>query len=231
MSLCPSCGLENQDGASFCSHCGTALSVQGQTIQVGALDKPVAEHPGPAPRTAPAVDTADEKVLWEGYPSFRTAMPVIILEIIIYVIVAVVLHLVVAPGTAAGPEVALGLTLAQLIALAVFLAVLLGTFLRYFIRLRSTRYKLTSQRIFVEEGIFSKRTDEIELEKYRDIFVNQTFKDRIMGCGDVKVVTGDVTNPTVDIVDVVDPMGKKELIRAAARERQKAIGIVRREDL
>jgi uncharacterized membrane protein YdbT with pleckstrin-like domain len=224
MSLCPSCGLDNPENASFCSHCGTALNMQGKTVQVGATNKPVAEHPvvDRAPKT---VDTADERTLWEEYPSFRTAIPVLIIEVLLFVAALVAVSVVAAPSA-----VIAGIGL-QFIVVAVFLVVLLITFFRYFLRLRSTKYKLTSQRIFVTRGILNKRIDEIELEKYRDIFVSQAFLDRIMGCGDIKVVTGDVTNPTVDIQDVTDPMSKKELIRSAARERQKAIGIVRREDL
>jgi uncharacterized membrane protein YdbT with pleckstrin-like domain len=128
----------------------------------------------------------------------------------------------------------LHLGLAPVVELTVCIAVVLvvlAMLIRYYVRLHSISYRLSTQRLFITYGLFNKRTDEIELEKYKDIFVNQDFWDKMVGCGDIEVVTADVTNPTVKIIDVVDPIAKKETIRAAARERKSALGITRREEI
>lgn len=214
MVKCSHCGLELPDDSLFCNHCGTSLN--GQTASL-ATAKP--DEPSVAKRGVPADASSEEQVLWEAYPSFRTTIPVLI---VILVAGAIAVGLLVAFQA---PQwswlTALGLTAALLAFFALWA----------WIRLRGTRYRLTSQRIFVQHGLFSIQTDEVELEHYRDIALRQGFWNRIMGCGDVEVFTGDESTPVVKIADVCDPVASKELIRSAARERKRQLGILRREEL
>ncbi len=208
---CEKCGLENPEKNSFCSHCGTPLSLQGATIAATAdIDDKAA---APQPQSAPL---APEERLWESYPSLWTSAPPLIVILVVYLVAALALW-----GNGAGQWVAFGV--------AAGLALLL--FLRYLVLLRSIHYRLTTQRFFIERGIFSRRTDELELEKYKDVFVSQDFLDRLVACGDVEIVTGDLTSPQIRIVDVRDPVGVKETIRQAARARQAALGMIRREEV
>jgi uncharacterized membrane protein YdbT with pleckstrin-like domain len=218
---CEKCGLDVADKSSFCSHCGAAVSEQGRMQQMATTNEPTPQPMRLTPR-APLEPQA-EKVLWQEYPSFRTAFPILAVVALVAIIGWILLLTVPALR-----EAGRGWTFPWLIVSFALLAVIA---MYYFIRLRSTRYRLTSQRIFIEHGLLNKRTDEVELEKYKDVFVNQDFWDRIVGCGDIRVITGDVTNQTVEIIDVIDPLTKKELIRSAARDRQSALGIIRREDL
>lgn len=226
--ICPNCGLDVAEDANFCGRCGKPITAQGRANAV--RDEGVG-------RSAPASAVADstpsnyvfsgppdqtaEKILWDEYPSMRTAIPGIVLSILVGVVIVVGLQLV--PFT--------GNHVAQWVITGIVVALVIGNILRYWIRLHSIKYRLSSQRMFVTHGLVNKRTDEVELEKYKDIFVNQDFWDNIVGCGDIELVTSDVTNPTIRIIDVVDPIGKKETIRAAARERKSVLGITRREDL
>jgi uncharacterized membrane protein YdbT with pleckstrin-like domain len=207
------------------------------TLATGAPAAAVTSPPDPgagaaytAESTAAAVlATGSEAVIWDEYPSQRTIFPRVIAVLVLFVIAFVLLRLPLLPATARpnwnGRDV-LSWGVVLLGAL-----IILAMLLRNLIRLRSIRYRLSTQRIFIEYGIFNKRTDEIELEKYKDVFVNQDFWDKIVGCGDIQVITGDVTNPTVNILDVIDPIGKKESIRKAARERQAMLGLRLREQM
>ncbi len=224
---CPKCGLDIPDNSNFCKHCGSALTVQGRTHEpmVSGETPPSGSN---VPGAAAVLSTGPEKILWEEYPSMRTLAPALILWALLFIAVFLIYELLL-PETAHlmnGPT-----DIGTQIILGLGAIVLLGSMVRHFVRLRSTHYRLTNERMFITEGIFSKRTEEVELEKYKDIFVNQDFWDKVVGCGDIQVVTSDVTNPTVNIVDVVDPLGKKELIRRCARERQLALGMTRREEL
>lgn len=225
---CPKCGLEIPDNSNFCKHCGEALTVQGHT----STGRMVAGETPPAGTNfvtpAAPLSTGPEKTLWEEYPSMRTLFPALALWILLFVILLLVYTMFL---PAESRFMNAGTDVGMLIILGVGLLVVIGSLLRHFVRLRSTHYRLTNERMFVTHGIFSKRTEEVELEKYKDIFVNQDFWDKVVGCGDIQVVTSDVTNPTVNIIDVVDPIGKKELIRRCARERQLALGMTRREEL
>lgn len=217
---CPSCGLDAPDSANFCNHCGSPLSIQGVVTGGGAPTKPgddIAANyiMGSLPDQGKEVD------IWAENPSMRTVIPGAVSWILGGI--AVIIMLQVIPGKPGG-------TLEWIIIGAVVLIVLF-MLAKYYIRLHSIHYRLTSQRIFITHGLVNKRTDEVELEKYKDVFVNQDFWDKIVGCGDIEVVTGDLTNPTIKIIDVIDPVGKKESIRSAARERKSGLGITRREEL
>ncbi len=170
---------------------------------------------------APPPDQTAERVLWDEYPSMRTALPGIALWVLLGLGAIISLRFVTVPGGG----------IIELVIMAVVAVVVLGVLARYYIRYHSTKYRLSNQRIFITHGLLNKRTDEVELEKYKDIYVNQDFWDKIVGCGDIEVITGDVTNPTIKITDIHDPVNKKETIRAAARERKSLLGITRREEL
>ncbi len=224
---CSQCGLENPDQGNFCLHCGQPLNAQGQVINTNTPAAVVVKPEDNAVRLTPE-DEMTETVHFNEHPSMRTALPSMLLIGILGIGAILLLGLL---ERKPGEPLYLGLPILQAIALAVTVVLLIGVWLNYFIRTHSTGYKLTSQRIFLATGLLNKRTDEIELEKYKDVIVHQSFMNKMMGCGDVKIVTGDSTDPTVDMIDVIDPIGKKELIRSAARQRKSDLGINRREEL
>ncbi|HEV7767168.1 MAG TPA: PH domain-containing protein [Thermoanaerobaculia bacterium] len=94
---------------------------------------------------------------------------------------------------------------AQLIALAVA-----------WIRLRSTMYRVTNQRVLVEQGVFSKTVDEIDLRYVDDSTFTQTFFDRILGIGSVTLMSSDTNTPRYVLRSIKDPRGVREMIRAEA---------------
>lgn len=225
--ICPNCGLEISDTANFCNHCGKPVSAQGRASTTGATSA----TPGVSAETERDIsanyvlssppDETPERVLWDEFPSMRTAISGIVISILIGAALIIALQFL--PIFAS--------QVAQLAITAIIVVIVVVDILRHYIRLHSIRYRLSTQRIFITHGLINKRTDEVELEKYKDIFVNRDFWDNIVGCGDIEVVTSDSTNPTIRIIDVVDPIGKKESIRAAARERKSVLGITRREEL
>lgn len=228
--ICPNCGLDAPNEANFCPRCGKPISPQGEA---NAPEDPrkdsLTTPPGTGSARTPTgnyvfsgpPDEADEVVFWDEYPSMRTAIPGIVISVLIGTTIIIALQVI--PFSGSG--------IIQIVISAIVLLLVLGDILRHWIRLHSIKYRLTSQRLFVTHGLINKRTDEVELEKYKDIFVNQDFWDNIVGCGDIEVVTSDVSHPTIRIIDVVDPIGKKESIRTAARQRKSILGIARREDL
>jgi uncharacterized membrane protein YdbT with pleckstrin-like domain len=61
--------------------------------------------------------------------------------------------------------------------------------------LRCTRYEVTSERVFFSQGVFSRRTDCLELYRVRDIRIVEPFLLRIVGRGSVVMDTSDRTTP------------------------------------
>ena len=81
----------------------------------------------------------------------------------------------------------------------------------------STFYILTNQRLRILSGRLSKKEEEIELIRIKDIRVKQGLMDRAKGIGDVEVVSADETTPNLVLKDIKDPVGVKETIRNAVR--------------
>lgn len=56
---------------------------------------------------------------------------------------------------------------------------------------RCQRYEVTSERVKITTGLLSRQTNEIELYRVRDYSVVEPFWLRLVGCGDVVLLTAD----------------------------------------
>ena len=94
----------------------------------------------------------------------------------------------------------------------------------------TNRYKLTNERLVIEQGFIGRRTEEIDLYRVNDVAVKQNPAERIVGLGDVRIVTTDATSPERRLHNLRDPDRVKDLIREAARaERQRRRVLLRDE--
>ncbi len=93
-----------------------------------------------------------------------------------------------------------------------------------FIRVFSTRYRLTTQRLFIERGILSQTVDQTELVRVDDVRVHKPFLDRLFGVGSVGVVSTDATDREIAVEGIAGPDRVAELIRTRMRTlRQKSV--------
>lgn len=67
---------------------------------------------------------------------------------------------------------------------------------------RSATYTLTSERLRTERGVLSKKRDELELYRVRDIETRQTIWQRLVGVGSVVLLTSDRSDPTLTMPSV-----------------------------
>jgi membrane protein YdbS with pleckstrin-like domain len=94
------------------------------------------------------------------------------------------------------------------------------------VHMLGTRYRLTSQRLFIDRGILSRTTDQIELIRVDDVRIRQRFLDRLFGVGSVDVLSTDVSDAKSAIVGITNPDAVAEHIRAHMRKlRQKSLYI------
>lgn len=89
-------------------------------------------------------------------------------------------------------------------------------FLFALMRLQSTLYTVTNQRILFEQGILSKSLSEIDLRSLDDTQFFQSFTDRILGIGNVTLVSSDKALPVTMLRGVHDPRNLREIIRSRA---------------
>ncbi|NGZ73821.1 PH domain-containing protein [Saccharibacillus alkalitolerans] len=107
----------------------------------------------------------------------------------------------------------------------------LGDQIRTGLLMNNVRYKITSQRLIVTTGLVGKKTEEIELVRVKDISLEKTVMDRMMGVGTILVHSSDPTAPEVRLEDVKEAEKVKDLLRAAVREEKERYGTRYREDL
>lgn len=67
--------------------------------------------------------------------------------------------------------------------------------LKGIVRLNTTTYTITSQRIMVKTGLIGKNVEEIELLRVRDLSVAQSIMDRMLGIGTLTVFSDDASAP------------------------------------
>ena len=64
-----------------------------------------------------------------------------------------------------------------------------------YLQTRSKVYELTSERLKITQGVFSKATSTVELYRVKDIEVRQPFIYRLLGVENLHVTTSDVSSP------------------------------------
>lgn len=192
---CPDCGRDVSTLAPVCPHCGRPSPA------------------GNAPVAAPT-EPAREESLWQGSPSATLLVP----QIAALVAVAIGLPLFVQFFSSTMPDAdrAAAMTRFGWIATAIIVAMQLFALGIGWIRLRSTKYTVTNQRVLIEAGVFSKTVDEIDLRLVADSQFLQSFAQRLLGIGNVILMSSDANTPRYVLRSVRDPRGVREIVRAAA---------------
>lgn len=157
---------------------------------------------------------AEEETLWRGTPSPRVlighAAGLLLMLIAILLLVRVAASFTAdlagkSTIVSAGWWIAAALVVVQLIRLGLAL-----------LRIRSTIYTITNQRIIVETGLLSKAVSEIDLRTIDDTQFFQSPMHRLAGIGDVTLVSADRATPTFVLHNVPDPRAMREMIRSHA---------------
>lgn len=88
----------------------------------------------------------------------------------------------------------------------------------------TTIYKVTDQRVMRRTGVFSIHWDEIELARILDYEVSQPFYLRVLGLGNLTVVSSDKSTPRLRILAQPHVRELRDGIRELVLDRQKALG-------
>jgi uncharacterized membrane protein YdbT with pleckstrin-like domain len=92
-----------------------------------------------------------------------------------------------------------------------------------YLDIKSINYFISTSRIKITKGIFSKHIKEIELYRIQDTSAFQSFFSRIIGKGSIFIVSGDKTEPRIEISSVPNHEELREKLRnAVLAARQKA---------
>jgi membrane protein YdbS with pleckstrin-like domain len=134
---------------------------------------------------------ADKGEIWNGRPSFKTLLG----QWALYVVVVVALLILALAVLPAPRENSFwDVVLDWFLWLVVLLPLLWLGFRTLYLRW-SVRYRLTSQRLFIDRGILSRTTDQLELIRVDDISVRRSIIDRMVGLGNVIIRSTDASDP------------------------------------
>src|SRR5215467_7995743 len=201
---CPECGKPMSTQAPSCPQCG--YSPQVAPVRFAAVGEG-----GPAER-APR----QESVIWEGRPSLKLLM-VQVLRTLIVATAAIVAAILVHPLAVSffedlsagkhgrGPRDGSPATLILMVIVGSYLVIRVIVLSTSVMRLRSTRYRLTNQRLVVEQGILSRTLDEVDLRTVDDSGFSQSPLERMQGIGTVWIVASDRSNPRLALRGISDP--------------------------
>ena len=81
-----------------------------------------------------------------------------------------------------------------------------------------TRYALSEDRLFRSVGFLNIKDEEVILYRIRDIDTSRTLFQRIFGVGTVLVMSSDKSTPTLELKNIKDPVGVKELLHKQVEE-------------
>lgn len=85
---------------------------------------------------------------------------------------------------------------------------------------RNHRYKITTERIFYTTGIFSKKTEALELYRVRDVDMYEPFWQRLFKLGNVALTTSDKTSMNFLLKAVPNPGELMNNIRKNVEQRR-----------
>ncbi|MFN0207467.1 MAG: PH domain-containing protein [Planctomycetota bacterium] len=197
-NYCLQCGEALVESGAFCHKCGARKSESlSGSAPLRAATAGVAN-----------IEKAAETDLWRGRPSgkaFAHYWLVSILFAIVMIIIGWKFETLTTPALIVAP-IPIIYTLG-IIAIAKL----------------STRYRLSTERIFVETGILNRKLKETELVRIDDVSVQQNLLQRMFGVGVVALAAHDADTGTIYLNGITNPMEVKELVRAQVRKHQQNV--------
>ncbi|PYL66037.1 MAG: hypothetical protein DMF25_01605 [Verrucomicrobia bacterium] len=82
-----------------------------------------------------------------------------------------------------------------------------------YLQTKNKIYELTTERLKITEGVFSKVTDTLELYRVKDLETRQPFLYRLVGVENVQMNTSDTSSPFIFIQAIPSAVGLGDKIR------------------
>ena len=215
---CWSCGVELLEDSNFCHKCG--VRVRGEHAAEPSSGTSPAEttpereqaegasaHVGP-----PTVSLPTEKEVWVGRPHIGSlAGRFTFAGLCVLVVIGGLAYLL----RRFGEE---WRTFWWVVA-SVLMGVLGLWLLVSIVKTKLTlKYRLTTERLAIERGFLSKRTEEVDLLRVDEATVHQGLFDRLANVGNIVITSTEPSDPLYIVVGVEQPVELKEKIRQHARE-------------
>ncbi len=93
----------------------------------------------------------------------------------------------------------------------------------------NTRYTLTTKRLIIQAGVLGRREEQIDLARVKDIRLTQGLSDRMIGIGQIEIISTDPSTPSFQLMGIRDPRKVRDLIWTAVEQRRRSMGVRPRE--
>lgn len=201
---CPRCKAELPEGSAFCNKCGASLNPAAAPLPVGVPASAAGVPPSQEP----------EQELWKGRFSGKAQGHWWVLWFLEVGGLAYLWMFHVPEVHRQGPYAKWVFAAAAVVPVVLILWTWMAEAL-------STRYRLTTHRLFKDTGFLSRELNEIELVRVDDVAVRQNIIQRIFNVGVITVIAPhDQTEPRLELIGIENPIEVKEMIRNNVRRRR-----------
>jgi uncharacterized membrane protein YdbT with pleckstrin-like domain len=147
-----------------------------------------------------------ETIVFEGHPSWRALLSFYIGGVAAAAVIAVIVALV----TSVGVAIVVGVVLVALV-------IVVG-----FARRMATTYMVSSQRLYIRQGILSKHVQQTRIDRVQNVNADQRLRDRILQVGTVDFDTAGTDDSDFRFVGIADPAAVVAAVDRAQREAAEA---------
>jgi membrane protein YdbS with pleckstrin-like domain len=179
----------------------------------------------PAPVMAAASSTATpsltgaalppEQDLWRGHPSQVLNAGIYFFWIAVLIVTLAIAFFIIMPDSTFWAVAITG---------GIVLIGAINSAVAYF-HLRAIQYVVTTQRVRIVSGLFSKNIQEIELFRVKDTMAQQSFFLRLFGLGTITVLSGDEKQPRLVLSGVPGAIELRERLRQEVMTLRQRFGV------
>ena len=94
-----------------------------------------------------------------------------------------------------------------------------------------TKYRLTTNRLFVNTGFLTQREDEVRLYRITDVSLSRTLMQRVFGLSTIHCNSSDKTLGKFDIINIKDGEEVKEILSQSVERERIARRVSTRENM
>jgi uncharacterized membrane protein YdbT with pleckstrin-like domain len=156
----------------------------------------------------------DEKVIFEGHPSWRATLGFYIKGLGLALLAGAVAALV----TLVADEIS------WVVAAIVFAATLALVVLAGFIKRVTTVYTITNERLRIKRGLISRKVQQTRIERVQNVNTDQSALERILQVGTVDFDTAGTDDSEFRFVGVNDPSEVVDAVDRAQKEASERSG-------
>jgi len=161
----------------------------------------------------PPFHESTEQTVWQGSPSQAVNLPVYMTLAIGAIVATVGLLLLRSQTLPSATDDISARSIYPWVIVVIWLLCGVGALMTY-LKVSTTKYVLTTERLRVTTGVLSTITQDLELRRVRDSVILRPFWARVAGLGDVQILSADASTPRMVLHAIKDPDGVQSKIRS-----------------